>query len=279
MIRRIWVRSLNRRMLAALLVIGLIAFGLLGYQESHDQFDALDFFRYFLVSISGHILTALLTLLAADWISRSRVLESEKRFLIMALGSPDNVIALEAVRVLRGRGWLENGILRHVFLTKANLQGGALWHADLQAAELIEANLHAADLHGVNFASAKLWQIDFEKAQLMNANFEAADVRQCKFDAANLWRANLSRARLEHTSLRNASLRQLDLRGAFLMRVDLRGADLTDARMIGVRFLNVQFDEQTILPDANHWSSEVDLTQYTHLPSNFQQGISSHDTM
>jgi hypothetical protein len=81
---------------------------------------------------------------------RLPVLSSEERKLqadlVLRMGSTDNATALNAVRELRNRGWLENGSLRGKVFTKANLQGVDLTRADLQGSKLNWANLKEADL-------------------------------------------------------------------------------------------------------------------------------------
>ncbi len=100
------------------------------------------------------------------------------------MGSPDNAFAVEAVRILRVRGWLTDGSLREKDFREANLQ---------------RANLEKADLQGANFSWA-----DMREANLTEANLKWANLGGVKFEkltsnaprAATLWYADLQNATL-----------------------------------------------------------------------------------
>jgi uncharacterized protein YjbI with pentapeptide repeats len=177
---------------------------------------------------------------------RLPVLSSEERKLqadlVLRMGSTDNATALNAVRELRNRGWLENGSLRGKVFTKANLQGVDLTRADLQGSKLNWANLKEADLTYANLQGADLGGTHFEKA-----SDDAAR-------AATFWDANL----------RDAILRQATLFGVNFGRADLRGAKLNDAKLTFATDLeNAKCDENTILPDGSKWTPDTDWVKFT----------------
>jgi uncharacterized protein YjbI with pentapeptide repeats len=47
-----------------------------------------------------------------------------------------------------------------------------------------------------------------------------------------------------------------------LWKADLRGANLRDARLHGANLSGALFNEQTILPDATHWSSRTEMARF-----------------
>jgi hypothetical protein len=68
------------------------------------------------------------------------------------MGSLSNDFALEATRIARIEGWLTDGSLKGVFLTRANLQ----------APNLASGNLQGADPQEVLYISKPIWPIGFE---------------------------------------------------------------------------------------------------------------------
>lgn len=136
--------------------------------------------------------------------------QREKATLILQLGSPNSLIATEAARALRVRGWHEDGTL--------------------QRARLMNADLSRASLHG----------FDLTRSVLVGANLENADLYGSHLQYSDFKRANLTMAILENADLREAILESAVLRGA-----DLRGADLRGARTVGADMKDIITDADT----------------------------------
>ena len=155
-----------------------------------------------------------------DGRERQRESQRERDRLIEQMASSDNLVATEAVRRLRKRGWLYDGTLNGVDLFRANLRGAKLWSANLRNADLRSANLQGADL-------------------------SRADLR-----GANLWGANLQGAWLERAQLKDAQLRDADLQRANLLGVE----DLTDEQQVQIKSL-----WGSTMPDNTHYDGRYNL--------------------
>src|SRR5690606_14898603 len=149
--------------------------------------------------------------------------------LILQMGSDNNVLVKEAVRILRLKGWIEDGTLRGANLMHANLQGAHLRDADLQ-----EACLDFAKLEGAN-----LYRADLRSATLVIASLAGAALKDAKLDGAMLF----------HTNLKGAKLVTRDqLRQAMILYATLPDGRLVpahDARVLPYTGLQVHIDEST----------------------------------
>jgi TIR domain/Pentapeptide repeats (8 copies) len=124
--------------------------------------------------------------------------------------------------------------LRRVNLSYADLRGANLTASDLRRATLIGANLSGAILTGANLIGANLSGADLSTALLGQTNFFRANLGDANLSDAKLTRANLSDASLNRANLRGAYFGEANLRNA-----DLREADLSEVRMYGIVFANV----------------------------------------
>ena len=149
-----------------------------------------------------------IALLVINSLNQRSAEEQLKAKLIRELGNTDHGIALQALRELRARRWLEDGSLRGANLMRANLRRAYLTGGDLQEAVLFRADLREADLVGANLQGAYLAKAKLEEANLQGANLRGADLR-----GANL---------------RNADLQEAILEGAILRDTDLEGATMTN---------------------------------------------------
>lgn len=159
--------------------------------------------------------------------------EKEKARLTMEMGSKEHGVAIPAAEKLARFGWLQDGSLRGAMLDGANLQGAELYHADLQGASLSGANLHDAQLVLVDLRGAKLSGADMGMAILLRTNLQDAI----------LMRVDLLNAGLVSPKLQNADLREADLHSATLMEVE--------------------YSEDTVLPDGRKWTPETDMARFT----------------
>jgi len=188
---------------------------------------------------------------------RQEAEDREKRDLIAQMGSPINNFALEAVRVLRLRGWLQDG---SVSKAEANLA-----EADLRRAKLKDINLRGVDLTSADLRHADLTSAQLGQCKLFEADLREAILSWTKFPRANLGSANLDRVSLSQANLLEADLENANLHRANLYRVILRGANLTNANLSRAKHLDtVEFDRNTTLPDGSKYTKDVDLTRFTN---------------
>ncbi len=158
----------------------------------------------FYANLSTELFSVAVTILIVNKLYENQATEEEKKRLILQMGSPDNAFAIEAVRQLCARKWLQNGFLQGANLEGANLEGADLTNADLKDANLLNAILKSAtlefcDLSGaylpnVDFSGAKLQGVNFENANLTNAKFVKTDIKNVEFKDAELMLANFKRA-------------------------------------------------------------------------------------
>lgn len=200
-------------------------------------------------------------------------LRNEQKRLVQDVASQSNEIARAAVEILRQEGWLEgkNGLLKGMNLEQANLQ-----QADLKRVNLREARLGGR--------SASAGGANLQQADLMDADLRLADLMYSNLQEAYFVGANLAEAYLVGANLRGAYLREANLQEAKLWNANLQGAILQDANLRDAKLERVQFDERTVLPDAQpitdvqgnwrkdaygnyifdkHWTAAVDMSRYT----------------
>lgn len=136
-----------------------------------------------------------------------------KQEIFEQIQSPVRDVAVEAIRLARQYGWLNEMLhkafmpsvqLMGAYLSGANLQGIFLMQANLQEADLSEANLQEARLVWANLQEANLWGAKLQKSFLMNANLQGSILSYADLREANLWGANLQGANLSGTELDKA---------------------------------------------------------------------------
>lgn len=255
------------RFLGMALVLLVLLIKILEYNAEARRFNqtlTLDrVMRNLYSDIRSEIVSVALAVLLIEWLSQRRITRMEKSALILQLGSPDNVLAREAVRLLHIRGWLSDGTLRELFLVRGSLSQANLWRADLRDAELMYGDFQGANLHKANLARAKLWEANFADAELMETNLSGANLHHANLQRAKLWDADLRQASLDYADLRGANLRHADLQDALLIHARLHGVEFLGANLAGVRLVNAEFDETTILPDGTKWTTQTDLKRFT----------------
>ncbi len=204
-----WLTVQKVRALALVLVVSITGLGYLIQRNGLDGEPAIGaILADFYVNVVIALASIAIALLVIDSLNVRSAEEQLKAKLIRELGNTDHGIALQALRELRARRWLEDGSLRGANLMKANLRRAYLTGGDLQEAVLFRADLREADLVGANLQGAYLAKANLEEADLQGANLRGADLR-----GANLRKADLQEAILE---------------GAILRDTDLEGATMTD---------------------------------------------------
>lgn len=238
----------------AAMILLVLAFSVatLGYLAIHgrEARSFKDFFTDFYANVGSELAGIAITVLIIDSLNQRRDIKHEKQALILQMSSPENSIAVEAVRILRHQGWLMDGTLQHIDLSKANLQGADLTDADLHGAILTEANLQ----------DAVFWKADLSDSNLVGANLRQAAMRRTNLQRANLHGANLYNAYLYRADLREANLRGAKLQDATLENALLQHSILTSANMQKASMVEADFTEAYMrfadLRGADLWKAD-----------------------
>ena len=170
-LRQRLVRWLTARTVASLLLIMGVLGGVLGYLNQYSglciPLMPVRLIADFYANISTELISIALTVLVIDALNERRSIEREKKALILQMSSPTNLVAIEAVRVLRVRGWLTDGSLRGADLSHADLQGAYLAGVDMANAKLFRTNLKGAHLQFANLNGVE----EVTDAQLAQARY------------------------------------------------------------------------------------------------------------
>lgn len=231
-----------------ILLISALVVGVIGYINQHGSFSISAFLGDFYANISSELASIAITVLIIDQLNQRRDRRTNEQIqreqLIRQLGSTVNLVAKRAAEELRAKGWLTDGTVQEVDLRAADLEDARLWDADLQGVNLQWAKLMKANLNGAILVGANLTQ-----ANLTAAKMRGADLRQSNFFEAKLYRVQFY----------DADLQNADLSGAHLENAKFENANLRNARLD-----DVFIDEDTVLPDGQHWTPDADLTRFTN---------------
>lgn len=103
-----------------ILVVLAALIGALNCLNQRGMFYLPETLRRMIVAFDNNATTELasiaITILVVDRLYQHRETEREKKQLILQMGSPDNGFALEAVRALRAREWLQKGAAKNAIL-------------------------------------------------------------------------------------------------------------------------------------------------------------------
>lgn len=193
--------------------------GLVGY--IHGPIPFVPGLTDFYFDIRSELVALGLTVLFIDNVNEIYRRRAEKERLILQMGSPDNGFAIEAVRQLNARKWLDNGSLQRANLKEANLS-----KVDLSTADLKGAYLRGAQLKG-----AQLIQIHLENAFLVDACLTGANLMLARFEGANLKGAHLE------------------------------GAILIDAHITDEQLASAHLSKNTIMRDGSKYDGRFDIKQ------------------
>src|SRR6266498_2535332 len=182
-----WLTVQKVRALALVLVVSITGLGYLIQRNGLDGEPAIGaILADFYVNVVIALASIAIALLVIDSLNVRSAEEQLKAKLIRELGNTDHGIALQALRELRARRWLEDGSLRGANLMKANLRRAYLTGGDLQGAYLAKANLEEADLQGANLRGADLRGANLRKADLQEAILEGAILRDTDLEGATM---------------------------------------------------------------------------------------------
>lgn len=193
-----------------------------------------------------------LTVLVVDFFARKREeqrrqQETQQR-LTREAGSLDNATAINALREIKDRGWLNGGLsllagmtLRDARLTNADLSEANLQNTTFLRTDLTGANLDGVVLNGGNLAACQLDGASFNEARLRGVKAYETD-----FSGALMVGVDLSNAELDGARILKATISDALLPGARLKRVDLRGAALTRSDLSGAVFWGADLEEANL---------------------------------
>jgi len=175
----------------------------------------------FYESIHAELIGIGVTVLILGNANQHMRIQQEKRRLILQMGSPDNAFAIEAVRLLRARGWLFDGTINGASFPKASLVG-----AELNKAILTKVDLHQAHLEGAIIRHADLQKSNLNAAILKNADLSSSilndsDIKNANFANTDLSYTHLNRANLSFSKLPRAQLYGTQMNNTILYSTDL----------------------------------------------------------
>jgi len=170
-----------------LLVAAILIF--VGFRYSNNGIIKT-YLEDFNANLGTEIISILITIFVLDRLQSRSAEATEKKALILQMGSPDNAFAVEAVRQLRAKGWLKDGSLSSADLSDANL-----YEAKLNGANLYEAKLNDAKLNGAYLRGAYLRQ-----TYLIDADLRFADLRGADLRGAILVGTGLGAAKYNHST-------------------------------------------------------------------------------
>lgn len=204
------------------------------------------------------LIDVIATVLIIDRLNARRTEQERKEELIFQLGSEDNSTALAAARMLRYKGWLEDGSLMGIHLLRANLQGANLLGADLASAVLWQANLQNAILESINLQDAVLWMANLDSTVLIEgANLKRAELGGATFTNSTLIGVDLQYAELTNVNLEATVIIGSKCKKANFEKANLAGVLLTNSDLEGANFIG------SILPDGTEWTEGTDMERFT----------------
>src|ERR1700733_5053824 len=114
------------------------------------------------------------------------------------------------------------------------------------------------ELDCLNWAGSK-----FDQSEMVGASIEKAECGKCSFRKCNLRKARLSSTTASNADFSEASMKEVfchngtfknaifkgaDLSNSCFREGDIRGADFSGSTTNGATFINMKFDEKTVLP-------------------------------
>jgi uncharacterized protein YjbI with pentapeptide repeats len=242
---------------AGLVLAGIATLVLvLGSIAAHGLFLPYTLFLDLWSNIGTELAGIVITVLIIDRLNNRRSKRQEKEALILQMGSPSNIVAVEAARILRLHewGWNEDRSLTGKLFPFADLTGASLSWCNLSEARLDHALLSQADLRYANLRGAGLSKANLESVFFLGANLENADLRGANLTKASfgsyvpegvnftllsfldkVGRKNLDKDRPDKVNLRNANFSDADLQNTDFMSADLTGANLAGANLTGAK--------------------------------------------
>ncbi len=213
-----------QRAAVAFMIIGYLI-TLVGFRTTSEALDLVTFMREIYANLGIELISIGLTVLVIERLTRREVERERITELMIQMRSRSDVLALQAVELLRLRGALRDGSL-----SQANLVGGNLAGADLSQASLIGARMANMNLEGANLFQAQLTNTDLSNANLRHVNFVNADLESADFYDSDLTYA--------------------------VFRSPFKG--------VWGQLIEATFNSETVLPDGTNWTPETDMRRFTN---------------
>ena len=161
MIRRIQ-KPVSLATLGIILATGALLVTVSGHLlENNFRIDLLTFVTSMWANVASELASIAITILVINVLNDRRVINQEKREHILGMGSPNNSISVESVRIIRARGW------------------GFGDDATLEAAKLANANLQSADLMGMNLSHSNMTHANLRESNLSSSRCETRRQANC----------------------------------------------------------------------------------------------------
>jgi hypothetical protein len=182
-------------LMASAIVLGIAGFGVKTFCTSNSWTDLVsDFYSNVVTDLLGMGFV----ILVIDRLYQERNDERERKMLISQLASPFNVLARDAARILRDKGWHKD--LGEISLYRANLEGAELYDfvlpgANMTYADLKDANLNGTTLDDAIFSSATLEGVRLHRTGLRNATITSAESDKLLFKDAKFFETDLTGAK------------------------------------------------------------------------------------
>lgn len=209
------------------LALFAVVVAVFGYINQHSALTWTNILGDFYANVSSELLSIVVTVVVLDRLYQRRQDNKELTRLKTLLASNERSVTQIAIAELKALGWLEDG----------TLQGALLPIANFEETDIQQANLASAYLGGANLQKANLIFI-------------------------NLYRANLEHANLQQSMLMGANLREALLNGANLNNANLEHANMQFARLKHTNMAGVQCNQNTVLPNGENWSPNVDWSDF-----------------
>jgi hypothetical protein len=185
-----------RKFATGLLVTGILII-VFGYHYLHpEEWSLKSLVSDFYANFSTEFISIAITVLIIDLLVTHHETLAEKNRLILEMGSPDNGIALRAIKIIemekKYRPLFTDGSLNYKSFWRANLDGAELLSANLQG-----SNFHFARMIGVHLEGANLTNVAFWRTNLEGAFLQGADLSDATIVFANLKNAKVTRQQLK----------------------------------------------------------------------------------
>ena len=142
-----------------------------------------------------------LAVIVIEEISRARAYLDYKQSIIQQMASRSNDFALDAARIAKDEGWLQNRSFQGADLAYADLQGADLSYAKLQDADLERAKLQGAELRRTDLQDAKLSRANLQDTVMVGVHLQGADLSYAKLQGAELIGAKFQGARYDDNTI------------------------------------------------------------------------------
>jgi len=197
---------------AAYVLLGLSALiGVMGYFELLPL--PMKVIEDFYANGAAELASIAITVLIVDRLSEWRAERREKEQILSQISSNSNQFALEAIREAQNRGWLYNGTLQGITITRADLSGVNLFQADLAESIFYRANLSKSDMALADFRDAYIRSVSMKDSDLRHVNFVNTYLSRVQFDGSNLRDSQFTGAYLRRVSFLNTNLDGVDFTG------------------------------------------------------------------